>query len=76
MVTKYSSETADIQVDTKRDPYAGGNSIPAERAVIGLNESAIRKVIRVQQADTPVKVPPMEFHELFKWEQNPSTIPA
>jgi hypothetical protein len=53
MVIKYRSETSDIQMDTKRDRYAGGNSILAERAVIGLNESATRKVIRAQQADRP-----------------------
>jgi hypothetical protein len=46
-------------VDTKRDRAAGGNPILAERAVFGLNESAMRKVIRARQADTPVKAPEM-----------------
>jgi hypothetical protein len=50
-------------VDTKRDRYAGGNSILAERSVVGSNEPAVRQVIRAQQADTPVEAPVMEFHK-------------
>ena len=44
---------------------------------IALSESAMRKVIRARQADTPVKAAALEFlNELFKCEQNPRTIPA
>jgi hypothetical protein len=37
--------------------------ILAERAVVGLNEPAMRQVIRAQQADTPFEAPVMEFHK-------------
>jgi hypothetical protein len=35
----------------------------AARAVVGMNYSALRKVIRARQADPPVKTPAVAFLE-------------